>query len=205
MAGVLAIVRLREQPAADGILEALLGGGVTQVEITLPTPHAEQAIARWAERREAVVGAGTVRTVTDVHRAADAGAQFLVTPTVSVPVLHAARERDVPVICGAATPTEIELAWTSGAAAVKVFPAAALGGPQYIRAVREPLDDVPLVATGGVGVAETAAYAAAGCLGVGVGGRLVSEDLVAQQAWAELTTRAAAFVSAWDGGREERT
>lgn len=75
----------------------------------------------------------------------------------------------------------------------------------YIKAIAEPLDDIPLLPTGGVGAAEATTYAAMGCVGVGVGGHLVNDDLVADQAWAEIRDRAAAMVRAWDDGVERRT
>jgi 2-dehydro-3-deoxyphosphogluconate aldolase/(4S)-4-hydroxy-2-oxoglutarate aldolase len=201
--GVLAIVRLRHHEPADEILETLAAGGVTRAEVTLPTPGALAAITRWSRRDGVQIGAGTVRSTDQARRAVAAGAQFLVTPTVALPVLEEAARLSVPVVCGAATPTEIELARAHGAAAVKVFPARPLGGPAYIRAVREPLDDVPLIATGGVAINDVADYRGAGCTGVGVGGALVSETIVAEQNWADLETAARAFVRAWSGDRDD--
>lgn len=200
--GVLAIVRLRSREPAEQIADALARGGVHQLEVTLPTPGAERAVERWRRRPGLVVGAGTVRTARDVRRAVDAGAQFLVTPTVCEAVLEAAAAAGVPVICGAATPTEIESAWRRGAAAVKVFPARPLGGPSYVRAVREPLDDIPLVPTGGIADDAVADYRRAGCVGVGVGGGLVAEELVARADWDALTGRAAAFARSWAAGAD---
>jgi 2-dehydro-3-deoxyphosphogluconate aldolase/(4S)-4-hydroxy-2-oxoglutarate aldolase len=197
---VVAIVRLRRHAASDELLEALVAGGVDAVEVTLPTPGSLQAVQRWAGRADLGIGVGTVRTPGDVETAADAGAQFLVTPTTVPAVLEAAARRCLPVVCGALTPSEIDRAWQLGAAAVKVFPVATVGGPAYVRAISEPLDDVPLLPTGGVDVDTTTAYAAAGCVGVGVGGRLVAEDLVAAKDWAGVRERAAAFAAAWAQG-----
>lgn len=102
------------------------------------------------------------------------------------------------------TPTEIDTAWRQGAAAVKVFPVAAVGGPGYVRAVREPLDDVPLIPTGGVDAEATRAYARLGCVGVGVGSALVSEPIVAARDWSTLQQRAARFTAAWREGLADR-
>lgn len=200
LGGVVAIVRLRQHEASDELLDALVSGGVDAVEVTLPTPGSLKAVQRWAGRADVGIGVGTVRTSDDVEAAADAGAQFLVTPTTVPAVLEAASRRSLPVVCGALTPSEIDRAWQLGAAAVKVFPVATVGGPAYVRAVREPLDDVPLLPTGGVDVDTTAAYAAAGCVGVGIGGRLVAEELVAAADWAAVRERAAAFAAAWAQG-----
>lgn len=145
-----------------------------------------------------------MRTVTDADAAIAAGARFLVTPTTVPDVLGVARAAGVPVMCGALTPTEIDLAWRHGATAVKVFPVSAVGGAAYLRAVREPLDDVPLLPTGGVGLADLASYARMGCVGAGVGGALVSADLVAGRRWTAVTERAGAFASAWREGLVRR-
>ncbi|GII92337.1 bifunctional 4-hydroxy-2-oxoglutarate aldolase/2-dehydro-3-deoxy-phosphogluconate aldolase [Sinosporangium siamense] len=201
LSGVVAIIRLRDREPVDAIASALLEGGVTLMEVTLPTPGALAAVTRWNTHPGVVAGAGTVRTAADAEAAIDAGARFLVTPTTVPAVLGLARAAGVPVACGALTPTEIDLAAGYGAAAVKVFPVAALGGPGYIRAVREPLDDVPLLPTGGVRLADVPAYAGAGCAGVGVGGALVSAELAAGRRWADLTERARAFTAAWHGER----
>ncbi|GAA1766227.1 bifunctional 4-hydroxy-2-oxoglutarate aldolase/2-dehydro-3-deoxy-phosphogluconate aldolase [Kocuria aegyptia] len=200
--GVLAIIRLRQHQPADEILDTLTAAGVSRAEVTLPTPGSLEAISRWSGRDGVQIGAGTVRTAAQARDAVAAGAQFLVTPIVSLSVLEEASRLSVPVVCGAASPTEIELAWTHGAAAVKVFPARALGGPAYVRAVREPLDDVPLIATGGVAVDNVTDYRGAGCIGVGVGSALVSEKIVAERNWADLGAAARVFVQAWS--RESR-
>lgn len=202
--GVVAIVRLRAHEPDDKLLDALVDGGVQTVEVTLPTPGALDAVRRWSGDGRVTVGVGTVRTPKDAVAAAEAGAAFLVTPTTRTAVLEAAAERRVPVVCGALTPTEIDVAWARGAAAVKVFPVATVGGPAYVRAVREPLDDVLLLPTGGVDVASTEEFARAGCVGVGIGGGLVAEQLVADRDWSTLSRRASRFVAAWRTGLDGR-
>lgn len=202
--GVLAIVRLRAHEPDDELLDALLDGGVHTVEVTLPTPGSLDAVRRWSGDDRATIGVGTVRSAQDVVAAAEAGAAFLVTPTTRAAVLEAASQHRLPVVCGALTPTEIDVAWGLGAAAVKVFPIAPVGGPAYVRAVREPLDDVLLLPTGGVDVASTQEFARAGCVGVGIGGALVDEQVVADRDWPELTRRASRFVAAWRSGLDSR-
>jgi 2-dehydro-3-deoxyphosphogluconate aldolase / (4S)-4-hydroxy-2-oxoglutarate aldolase len=198
--GVMAIVRLRRHEPADDLFDALLAGGVDSVEVTLPSPGSLAAVARWVGTAEMSVGVGTVRSADDAIAAIDAGAQFVVTPTTVPEVVAACVEQSVPVVSGALTPSEIDAAWRHGATAVKVFPVATVGGPAYVRAVQEPLNDVPLLPTGGVDVGSTREYARLGCVGVGVGGALVSETVVAQQDWAELTARATDFAAAWQEG-----
>ena len=202
--GVVAIVRLRTCEPVDELLEALVAGGVRAVEVTLPTTGSLAAVRRWSQDDRVTAGVGTVRAPGHVALAAQAGAAFLVTPTTRVEVLDAAAERGLPVVSGALTPTEIDLAWGAGAAAVKVFPVSTVGGAAYLRAVREPLDDAALLAAGGVDVAATAEYARSGCVGVGVGSALVSEQLVADRDWAGLTERARRFVAGWQAGLDGR-
>jgi len=202
--GVVAIVRLRGCEPVDELLGALVEGGVRTVEVTLPTPGALPAVRRWSRDDRVTAGVGTVRTPQEAVVPAEAGAAFLVTPTTRTEVLDAAAGRGVPVVSGALTPTEIDLAWGHGAAAVKVFPVSALGGAAYLRAVREPLDDVVLLPTGGVDVAAAAEFARLGCLGVGVGSALVSEQLVLDRDWAALADRASRFVRSWQAGLADR-
>jgi 2-dehydro-3-deoxyphosphogluconate aldolase/(4S)-4-hydroxy-2-oxoglutarate aldolase len=179
---LIAIVRLPSPPreVLVRVCQELVDAGLPAVEVTLTTPGALSAI----EAMPGVLGAGSVRTPSQARQAQEAGAAFLVTPTVSPAVLAAAT---IPVVCGALTPTEIDLAWLSGASFVKVFPSP---GPGYIRDVLAPMPDVPLIPTGGVTLTSVEAYAAAGAVGVGVGSALVIEDL------AELRRRARAFVAA---------
>lgn len=198
--GVVAIIRLRGCEPPDELLDALLDGGVRTVEVTLPTPGSLAAVRRWSGDDRVSTGVGTVRTPGDADAAAAAGATFLVTPTTRPEVLAAAARADLPVVSGALTPTEIDLAWQSGAAAVKVFPVSAVGGVSYVRAVREPLDDVLLLPTGGVDDTTAGDFARAGCVGVGAGSALVSERLVTDGDWAALRERAGRFVASWQAG-----
>jgi len=198
----VSIIRLRAAAPPDALLDALVAGGVESVEVTLNTPGALDTIGRWAARGVARVGVGTVRTARQAAAAIDAGAQFLVTPTTVPAVLETARGRGVPVACGALTPTEIDLAWSGGADVVKVFPVSDAGGPGYLRAVSEPLDDVPLLPTGGVRVDDLAAYARAGAVGVGVGGSLVGEALVAAGDWEAVAARARSWTTRWREARD---
>lgn len=198
--GIVAIIRLRHAEVVDDVVEALVRGGVRAIEATLPTPGSLELVGRWAGRDDALVGVGTVRTVEDLIRSADAGAGFVVTPTTVPAVIAAARDRGLPILAGALTPTEIDLAWTSGATMVKVFPIETVGGPGYIRAVAAPLDDVPLVPTGGITPGIVGEYRALGVPAVGVGSALVSEDAVRRGDWTGIEERARAFVRAWEHG-----
>ena len=198
-ARAIAIVRL---PAPDAVTRTVLelaAAGLPAVEVTLTTPGALDAVtALRAEGDPAcAIGVGSVRCAADVTRARGAGAQFLVTPTTSTAVLAEAWSADLPVVCGALTPTEIEVAWSAGATLVKLFPAS-LGGPAYLREVRAPLPDVPLAPTGGVGPESVHGWAAAGAVAVGVGSALVNPTEVAEAAWEALRGRAKAVLAAAD-------
>jgi 2-dehydro-3-deoxyphosphogluconate aldolase/(4S)-4-hydroxy-2-oxoglutarate aldolase len=195
--GLVAILRADDSKHFAEASEVLYKAGVRVLEATLTTPDAPQAIAeiRNATGEDALVGAGSVRTPADVDIAADAGAAFLVTPTVDAAVLARAAELGLPVLCGAMTPTEIDQAWRFGAAAVKIFPAANLGGLSYLKAVRAPMPDVPLVPTGGVLLEDVAPYLAAGALAVAAASPLLGDSL-AGGSMAELATRAAGFAAA---------
>lgn len=191
---VVAIIRLPSAGEVVRVGTILAEAGLTAVEVTLTTPGALEAVAalRSALPGECLVGAGTVRTPDQARSARDAGARFLVTPTLRLPVLAAT---ELPVMCGAFSPTEIETAADAGAALVKIFPATAMG-PGYLRDLLAPMPELRLAPTGGVTPQSLAEYAAAGAVAVGVGGSLVNADLVASGDWTELSRRARCFADA---------
>ena len=176
---VVAILRASATEHVVAAARTLHSSGVPVLEVTLTTPGALDALAavRRALPADAVVGAGTVRTVEDVRACARAGAAFLVTPGCPVDVVRCAVDEGLPILAGALTPTEIDAVATAGASAVKVFPAAALGGPSYVRHLRGPFPDVPLVPTGGVGLDAVRTYLDAGAAAVALGGPLRGDAL----------------------------
>lgn len=195
--GIIAVVRARRADQVPPLTAALLAGGVIAVEITTTTPNAIEAI-RGAHQQfgaRVLLGVGTVLDLTTARAALDAGAEFVVSPILRrelVAVCHAA---GVPVMLGAYTPTECQLAYEAGADFVKLFPADGLG-PGYVKALRAPLTHLKLVPTGGVELANAADFLRAGCVALGCGSSLVSADILARDDWPELTRRAAAFVAA---------
>jgi 2-dehydro-3-deoxyphosphogluconate aldolase/(4S)-4-hydroxy-2-oxoglutarate aldolase len=176
--GVIAIVRGRRAEHLDAVLDVLVEAGIRSLEVTLNTPGALAAIRRAVTRfgAEATVGAGTVRTVADAEDAVEAGARFLVSPHTDPAIQGRARELGAGYLPGAFTATEIVTAWTRGATAIKLFPAR-LGGPRYLRDLREPLPDIPIVPTGGVSADNVAEWFAAGAVAVGVGSALIGDAL----------------------------
>ena len=193
----IAIVRLDDMGQAAEMSDALLKGGITVLEFTLTNPNAVEAIARVRREfsEEILVGAGTVLDVGAAEASIQAGAAFLVTPALLPEVIMVGRERGVPVVCGAYTPTEILTAWRSGADLVKVFPAGGLG-PTYIRDVLAPLPDIPLVPTGGVNLDNCAAFLAAGAYTVAIGSNLVNQEIVHKRDWAAMSALAHQYVEA---------
>ncbi|HEX2773178.1 MAG TPA: bifunctional 4-hydroxy-2-oxoglutarate aldolase/2-dehydro-3-deoxy-phosphogluconate aldolase [Micromonosporaceae bacterium] len=192
---LLAVIRGTDTAAAIAAGTALLQEGVRIVEVALTTPGAPHAIEaiRSAAPAGSLVGAGTVLTPSAVADVAAAGAQFIVTPAVVDSILEAAR-RGLPVAAGALTPTEAYAAVQQGASAVKLFPAS-LGGPAYLKALRDPFPDIPFVAVGGVGLAEVPSYLSVGAIAVGVGGPLVG-DAASGGDLDALRTRARAYLAA---------
>jgi 2-dehydro-3-deoxyphosphogluconate aldolase / (4S)-4-hydroxy-2-oxoglutarate aldolase len=203
--GVVAIVRLDDLSGAVPLAAALARGGIRAVEYTFTNRTAARAIeaARAELDGAALVGAGTVLDAETARTAVLAGAQFVVTPTVALPVVELCNRYGVPTVIGAFTPTEILAAWQAGADFVKVFPASA-GGPRYLKDVRGPLPQVRLIPTGGVGPDNAAAYVEAGASALGVGGNLVDPALVAAEDWSAVEGRAAALVGIVRRAREGR-
>jgi 2-dehydro-3-deoxyphosphogluconate aldolase/(4S)-4-hydroxy-2-oxoglutarate aldolase len=197
---IVAIVRLERYDHAIEITRALLEGGISAVEFTLTGAGAYDAISatRAALGNAALFGVGTVLNVDMAEASISAGAQFVVTPTMSQPVIRACMARGTPILCGALTPTEALAAHESGADMVKLFPAR-LGGPQYLRDILAPLPFLRIVPTGGVSAENARAYIDAGAVAVGIGGSLITAQSVAQADWGRITSGARAVVEAVKG------
>ncbi len=191
--GIIAILRGDFAARIVQVGEALLGGGITTIEMTLNSPGALAAISQLREALggRALIGAGTVMTPDEAGAALAHGAQFVVAPDSNPEVVAACRAKDCAMIPGAMTATEVAAAWRMGATMVKVFPAGSLG-PGYLRALRGPLPHIPLVPTGGMELENVAGFIEAGAAAVGVGGPLVGKK--APTDLAGLAARAAEFV-----------
>ncbi|MGH2751901.1 MAG: bifunctional 4-hydroxy-2-oxoglutarate aldolase/2-dehydro-3-deoxy-phosphogluconate aldolase [Actinomycetota bacterium] len=189
-ATVVAIFRMQQPAHAVEGAAAAVRGGFEAVEITLNSPGATDALVEVAGRIDAIVGAGTVVGAEQVKEAYDAGAEFIVTPVVAPEVIEAAHSLGLPVIMGASTPTEIHHAHKAGADWVKVFPAEALGGPDYISYVLGPLDDIPLMVTGGLTPENYLGYLDAGAELVGFTSSVFSADAAAKGRYDEFERRA---------------
>jgi 2-dehydro-3-deoxyphosphogluconate aldolase/(4S)-4-hydroxy-2-oxoglutarate aldolase len=194
---VIAILRAENASRAEAVVDVLLENGIRSMELTMTTEGVLDVVERLAARVPdgTDIGVGTVLTVDEVDRAVDAGARFVVAPSVDRAVIEAATRRGIASYPGAFTPTEIHAAWTAGASAVKLFPAGSLG-PDYLKAVRAPLPDIPLVPTGGVAVEAVGAWLSAGATALGLGSPLVGDGLAPDGDLEALARRARAVCAA---------
>ena len=196
---IVAIVRLDDLSIAQHLTDALIEGGIRIIEFTLTNPAAIATISNIQRMAgsEVVVGAGSVITVEQVGAVADAGAQFVVSPVSKADVIAACRERDLPAMPGAFTPSEIQQAWEWGASVVKVFPANHLG-KRYIKDVMAPLPHLRLMPTGGVTADNLREFLENGAFAVGVGSSLISNAAVADADWEQLRRNARRYVEQLD-------
>ena len=167
--GVILCIRLGEDDPVLECCQAAARGGLRTLEVTLTTPNALHVIQTLAPREDLLVGAGTVLNRQAVRSVARAGGRFVLSPVFDPEVFEEARRVGLLAIPGAATPKEVLAAFRAGASIVKIFPAGALGGPAFLRAVRGPLPDIPLIPTSGPTSETIADYVAAGAVAVGVG------------------------------------
>lgn len=176
--GIVPVIRVASAREAHFAAQAVQQGGLPIVEVPMTVPGAIDVMRELlrASGDDLLVGAGTVKSPDTASRCLDAGAQFLVTPGISFKTIELAVRANVVVMAGALTPTEIMMAWDAGSDFVKVFPCGSLGGPKYLKALRAPLPEIPLVPTGGVTLETAADYILAGAVALGVGGELIQND-----------------------------
>lgn len=176
--GVVPVVRASSPREARMAADAVCEGGIPIVEITMTVPGAVEVIRELAKGgpSDVLVGAGTVLNVDAARRCLDAGAQFLVSPGLNLEVIKLAKTEGKLMMAGALTPTEIITAWEAGSDFVKVFPCGQVGGAKYIKALKGPLPQVPLVPTGGVSLSTAAEFIEAGAAALGVGGECVQAE-----------------------------
>jgi 2-dehydro-3-deoxyphosphogluconate aldolase / (4S)-4-hydroxy-2-oxoglutarate aldolase len=196
-AGVVAIMRAPSADILKDISEALLAGGVSNIEVTMTTPKAIAAIEMLSARfgDKAIVGVGSVIDAATCREAIAAGAQFVVSPVFSREVVETTRSYGKVSIPAGLTATEILTAWSAGADLVKVFPSTQLG-PGYFREILAPLPQLRLVPTGGVDLKSAGEWIKAGAACLGVGSALVTKDAMAKGDWGAITANAKAFVEA---------
>ena len=196
--GIIPVVRAGSSTEALRAVEAIRLGGILIVEITMTVPDAPAVIRDVACQYgdDVLVGAGTVLSAEQAKRCIDAGADFIVSPGLSIPVLSVALACDKLAIPGALTPTELMSAQDKGAKVIKIFPCGNLGGPKYLRALKAPFPSAALIPTGGVNASNAAEFLRAGAFALGVGGDLVDATALREGNWAKITQAARDLVEA---------
>lgn len=175
------------------------------MEITMTVPGALGVIAELVrELPDVLVGAGTVLDVDVARRCLDAGANFFVSPGLDVATVKFAAGKKVVMMAGALTPTEVITAWRAGSDFVKIFPCAQVGGAAYLKALKGPLPQVPLVPTGGVNLETASGFIAAGAAALGVGSELIRKDLLQARRGDDLADLAQQFVDVVRNARAAR-
>jgi len=176
--GVIPVVRAGSAAEARLAAQAVCDGGIPIVEITMTVPGAVEVIRelRKSAAASVLIGAGTVLDAESARRCIDAGAQFLVSPGLNLPTVEFAVQNGTLMLAGALTPTEIITAWNAGSDFVKVFPCGQVGGAKYIKSLKGPFPQIPLVPTGGVNLNTAAEFIEAGAAALGIGGELVQAD-----------------------------
>ncbi|HVR43797.1 MAG TPA: 2-dehydro-3-deoxyphosphogluconate aldolase [Thermoanaerobaculia bacterium] len=195
---IVGVVREDDAEAAWGLAKTFAESGLRAIEITLTTPDAFEIIARLVRRygeAGVVVAAGTVRGSNAAAESRRAGAQILVSPHTDLGVIDYAAEHDLMCVAGAATASEIIHAWEAGANLIKIYPAGLLGGPDFIRTIRQPIRDVPMLAGGPVAIEQIEPYLEAGAVAMNLAGALAPPEVVRTGAWDQVTRRVAMAVS----------
>ena len=202
--GVVAVVRMNEAVSLRRAAEAVVAGGVGSFEVTLTTPGAIDAVRDLASAKipGCVVGAGTVLDAASANQAIDAGARFIVSPTLEPDVIACCIERKIVCIPGAMSPTEILQAWRMGASMIKVYPAVSVG-TDFFKNILGPLPFLRLIPSGGMTLANGADWIRAGAAAVSMAAALLDPALVKRGAWDELTARARRIAEAVAGARRE--
>jgi len=194
---VAAVVRSDDTAKALAAVQACFDGGVKAIEITFTVPEPLKTIKAVRDKfgDKVLLGAGTVLTVKEADDAIKAGARFIVSPVTDLDVVKFCNSKDVAVMPGAMTPTEIYSAWRAGADWVKVFPAS-MFGPKYFKAIKAPLPQVPIMPTGGVSAENAGEWLAAGAEALAVGGELVDKKAMQDGRFEVITKNAQALMAA---------
>lgn len=177
--GIIPGVRLASADDARFAAETIYSSGIPIVEVTMTVPGAVQVIAQLMKQNSAlIVGAGSVFDVETAERCLDAGTGFITTTGLDLELVNFTAKRGTVLFPGALTPGEVIAAWKAGVDFVKIFPCAQVGGPSYIRALKAPFPQIPLIAAGGVNQETAVDYIRAGATAVGIGRDLIHPDAI---------------------------
>ncbi|ABA22063.1 2-keto-3-deoxy-phosphogluconate aldolase [Trichormus variabilis ATCC 29413] len=180
----IAVIRAPKLELGLQMALAVASGGIQLIEITWNSDRPGELITKLREQLpECIIGTGTLFNLQQLEEAIACGAEFLFTPHVDSVMIKASVIKNIPIIPGALTPTEIVNAWANGASCVKVFPVQALGGADYIKSLQGPLGHIPLIPTGGVTLENAKRLIQAGAIAVGLGGELFPQQLVKAKNW----------------------
>lgn len=200
---ILGILRGGNVDTVAPLVETVVAAGLETIEIAMNTPDAAEMIRRMVQvaAGRLTIGAGTVITRERFEMALQAGASFIVLPTLVEDVVAECRRRDIPVFPGAFTPQEIYNAWQSGATMVKVFPAKVLG-PTYFQEIHGPFEEIQLLACGGVGPDNLASYLSSGASAVAFGGSVFKKKWLAEGDFGQIGKAVAALVDAFKSAKQ---
>jgi len=202
--GIIPAVKVLSGDDAHFAAEAVTRGGIPIVEITMIVPGAVDLIAHLCRSHGKIaVGAGTVLDVETAEKTLDAGACFLTSPNFNPAIVEYATKRNVPVLPGALTPTEVVAAWTAGADFIKVFPCAPVGGDKYIKALHASLPQIALIAAGGVNQQTAGSYILSGAAAIGVGSELIPHEAIARRQSDRIRVLARRFTKLINDAREQ--
>jgi 2-dehydro-3-deoxyphosphogluconate aldolase/(4S)-4-hydroxy-2-oxoglutarate aldolase len=193
---LVAAIRGATASSALEAARAVVRGGIKLIEVTFTVPEATSVMRELGKDGNCTVGAGTVLTPALAEEALDAGCRFIIAPNLSLEVGAEAAAAGVMFCPGAYTTGEILAAHEAGAHVIKVYPVGVAGGPSYIRVIRDPLPTIPMLAAGGTNLENSLPFLEAGCVGIGLGGALADQALVAAGRFDEIEARARAFVNA---------
>ena len=194
--GIIPVVRAQSADEAMKAIDAIREGGISILEITMTVPGAVGVIEEVSNRygNEVLVGAGTVLDGETARVCISAGARFVVSPALNLETIEVCRREGIAVMPGALTPTEVVQAWSAGADFVKVFPAGAVGGASYLKALKAPLPQIELIPTGGVSLKTAADFIKAGASALGVGADLVDLKAIREGQQKLIIERAREYV-----------
>jgi 2-dehydro-3-deoxyphosphogluconate aldolase/(4S)-4-hydroxy-2-oxoglutarate aldolase len=194
--GVLPVIRAESPSEARGVIQAVRAGGIDVIEVTMTVPGAIDLIRELSSEyhHEVLIGAGTVLDPETAAACIEAGAKFIISPALNLETVAFCRERDVVVMPGALTPTEVVTAWNAGADFVKIFPAGSMGGANYLKSLKAPLPHIKLIPTGGVSLNSAADFIKAGASAIGVGADLVDLKAIREGRGSEITENARKYL-----------
>jgi 2-dehydro-3-deoxyphosphogluconate aldolase/(4S)-4-hydroxy-2-oxoglutarate aldolase len=204
--GIVPAIRVSSTEDAQFAAEAIAAAGIPIVELTMTVPGALGLIPHLARNNPGViVGAGTVLDTETARHCLDAGANFLTSPGFDPSLVEFAIRNDIVVFPGAVTPTEVMMAFKAGADFIKVFPASQIGGPRYVKALRDPMPHVPLIASGGVNQDTATDFLLAGAVALGIGAALIPQEAIKLRQPHRIRELARRFMAIVDDTRARTT